>query len=220
MARERQVGADLLQRPRIEGLSALLLDATNRDGRGASAVTISGEGEFYGEATRSITYSCAHRAQAYATEGGIGLDRVGGSGKGRCSRRIQCNPAPGSRSRALGGTMIPTGVEIYVSLEPVDMRQSFDRLSGLAQERIGYDARSGALFLFFGRRRDALKVLFFDGSGMCIFYKRLDRGRFQLPSAAAGAAHVELDDASLEALLDGIDVEVSPEPASSRPKVH
>jgi transposase len=116
--------------------------------------------------------------------------------------------------------MIPTGVEIYVSLEPVDMRQSFDRLSGLAQERIGYDARSGALFLFFGRRRDALKVLFFDGSGMCIFYKRLDRGRFQLPSAAAGAAHVELDDASLEALLDGIDVEVSPEPASSRPKVH
>jgi transposase len=60
--------------------------------------------------------------------------------------------------------MIPAGVEIYVALEPVDMRLSFDRLAGLAKEQVGYDARSGALFLFFGKRRDALKVLFFDGS--------------------------------------------------------
>ena len=49
--------------------------------------------------------------------------------------------------------MIPSGVEIYVALEPVDMRLSFDRLAGLAKERVGYDARSGALFLFFGKRR-------------------------------------------------------------------
>jgi transposase len=62
--------------------------------------------------------------------------------------------------------MIPSGVENYVALEPVDMRLSFDRLAGLAKEQTGYDARSGALFIFFGRRRDALKVLFFDGSGM------------------------------------------------------
>jgi len=45
--------------------------------------------------------------------------------------------------------VIPSGVEIYVALEPVDMRLSFDRLSGLAKEHIGYDARSGALFIFF-----------------------------------------------------------------------
>ena len=49
--------------------------------------------------------------------------------------------------------MIPAGVEIYVALEPVDMRLSFDRLAGLAKEQVGYDARSGALFLFFGKRR-------------------------------------------------------------------
>ena len=61
--------------------------------------------------------------------------------------------------------MIPSGVEIYVALEPVDMRLSFDRLSGLAKEQIGYDARSGALFIFVGKRRDALNILFFDGSG-------------------------------------------------------
>lgn len=116
--------------------------------------------------------------------------------------------------------MIPAGVEIYLALEPIDMRLSFDRLSGLAKERVGYDARSGALFVFFGRRKDSLKVLFFDGSGMCIFYKRLDRGTFQIPEAPhANARHVEVDDATLEALLDGIDVEQASE-VSSRTKTH
>ena len=74
--------------------------------------------------------------------------------------------------------MIPTGVQVFVALEPIDMRWSFDRLAGAALERIGYDARSGALFIYFGKRRDAVKVLFFDGSGMCVFYKRLDSGVF------------------------------------------
>lgn len=116
--------------------------------------------------------------------------------------------------------MIPAGVEIYLALEPIDMRLSFDRLSGLAKERVGYDPRSGALFVFFGRRKDALKVLFFDGSGMCIFYKRLDRGTYQIPSShRADARHVEVDDATLEALLDGIDVDEK-SPAKRRPKIH
>ncbi len=115
--------------------------------------------------------------------------------------------------------MIPSGVQIYVALEPIDMRLSFDRLSGLAKEQVGYEARSSALFVFFGRRRDALKVLFFDGTGMCIFYKRLDRGTFRLPTASsASSRHVEVDDATLEALLDGIDVE---EKARARsPRTH
>jgi transposase len=112
--------------------------------------------------------------------------------------------------------MIPSGVEVYVALEPIDMRLSFDRLAGLAKERVGYDARSGALFIFFGKRRDALKVLFFDGTGMAIFYKRLDRRTFQMPRASSeGARHVEIDDAALEALLDGIALE---EPSSPPPR--
>jgi len=111
--------------------------------------------------------------------------------------------------------VIPAGVEIFVALEPIDLRYSFDRLSGIAQEQIGYDAGSGALFVFYSRRRDALKILFFDGSGMCQFYKRLDRGTFRLPEPGAeGARHVEIDDATLEGLLDGVDVEAPP----SRPK--
>jgi len=116
--------------------------------------------------------------------------------------------------------MIPSGVEIYVALEPIDMRFSFDRLSGLAKEQVGYDARCGALFIFFGRRRDALKILYFDGSGMAIFYKRLDRNCFKIPeSPRADARYVEVDDATLEALLDGVDIEHAVD-ARSRPKTH
>jgi transposase len=68
--------------------------------------------------------------------------------------------------------MIPAGVQVFVALDTVDLRCSFERLSGIAKEQIGYDARGGALFVFYGRRRDALKILFFDGSGMCIFYNQ------------------------------------------------
>jgi transposase len=106
--------------------------------------------------------------------------------------------------------VIPQGVQIFIAMAAVDMRFSFDRLSGLAKEQIGYDARGGALFVFFGRRGDALKILYFDGSGMCQFYKRLDKGRFCLPEAAPGARHIEIDDAMLDALLDGIAVEAAP----------
>jgi transposase len=117
--------------------------------------------------------------------------------------------------------MIPHGVQVFVALEPVDLRCSFDRLSGIAKEQIGYEARSGALFVFYGRRRDALKILFFDGSGMCIFYKRLDRSSFKMPEAVGEAArYVEIDDATLEALLDGIQVDGSRAPRARRPRLH
>ncbi len=117
--------------------------------------------------------------------------------------------------------MIPAGVEVYIALEPIDLRYSFDRLAGLAKEQVGYDARSGALFVFFSRRRNALKVLFFDGTGMCIFYKRLDRGTFQLPEpSGAGSHHVEVDDAALEALLDGISVDDAASPKAPKPTTH
>jgi len=103
--------------------------------------------------------------------------------------------------------VIPHGVEIFVGLDPIDLRWSFDRLAGIVTERIGREARCGALFVFFGKRRDALKVLFFDGSGMCLFYKRLDRNTFRVPEAAAGTTSITIDERALDDLLDGIDVE-------------
>jgi transposase len=104
--------------------------------------------------------------------------------------------------------LIPSGVQVFLATEPIDLRWSFDRLSGIALERVGYDARGGAVFVFFGKRRDATKILFFDGTGMCLFYKRLDKGVFRVPEGLRpDARHVELSDAELDALLDGIDID-------------
>ena len=120
--------------------------------------------------------------------------------------------------------MIPHGVEIFVCLEPIDLRWSFDRLSNLASARVGREARCGALFVFFGRRQDALKILFFDGTGMCQFYKRLDRHRFKVPVAPdTRVESIALEEHELDALLDGVDVSSSA-PAQrqhrDKPRVH
>ncbi|WP_437776206.1 IS66 family insertion sequence element accessory protein TnpB [Sorangium sp. So ce1097] len=94
--------------------------------------------------------------------------------------------------------MIPAGVQVFVALEPVDMRYGFERLSGLIRERVGYEARCGALFAFIGKRRTSIKILFFDGSGLCLFSNHLSshytsfafrRGRWlRLRDARAAAA--------------------------------
>lgn len=116
--------------------------------------------------------------------------------------------------------MIPHGVEIFAAREPVDMRWSFDRLAGLVESRIGRAPRSRALFLFFGKRRDSLKVLFYDGTGLCIFYKRLDRGLFKLPEVHhPDATSVELDELALDALLDGLALDTSTK-AVERRRIH
>ena len=105
--------------------------------------------------------------------------------------------------------MIPAGVEIFFGVAPIDLRWGFDRLAGLVESQLGRGARTGALFVFFGRRRTAIKVLFFDGSGLCLFYKRLDAGVFRLPVAEPGQSCVELPSHALDELLDGITVEES-----------
>jgi transposase len=113
--------------------------------------------------------------------------------------------------------MIPAGVAVYVAVEPVDMRFGFERLSALVRERVGYEARSGALFVFFAKRRHALKAIFADATGLCMFYKRLDRGTFVIPEPdGPDARYIEIDEAALDALLDGITID---EGRKSRRKV-
>jgi transposase len=103
--------------------------------------------------------------------------------------------------------MIPHGVEVYVGLDPIDLRWGFHRLTGLVTEGLARDPRSGALFVFFGKRREALKVLFYDRTGVCLFYKRLDKGTFRIPAAAEeGATTVRIAERELDDLLDGIDL--------------
>jgi transposase len=105
------------------------------------------------------------------------------------------------------------------------MRFGFERLSGMARERMGYEPRSGAVCVFVGRRRQLVKILFADATGICVFAKRLESGAFSLPAApTADASHVEIDESTLDALLDGLALAPSPEPStprrSRRPRVH
>lgn len=105
--------------------------------------------------------------------------------------------------------MIPHGVEIYLGIEPIDLRWGFDRLCGVVTERIGRRPRSGAVFAFFGKRRQAMKVLYFDGTGLCLFYKRLDAGTFKLPLSHDGESRtVVLSERQLEDLFAGLDLEL------------
>ena len=122
-----------------------------------------------------------------------------------------------------GWAMIPSGVEIFVGLTPIDLRWGIDRLAGVAEEQTGRVARSRALFLFFGKRKTALKIVFADGSGMCLFYKRLDRHVFRIPTPPTpDATTIELNERELDDLLDAIDVEAAvARPRSPRkPRVH
>lgn len=115
--------------------------------------------------------------------------------------------------------MIPAGVEIFLALTPIDLRWGFDRLAGLVESQLGRRPRSRALFVFFGKRRTALKVLHYDGSGLCLYYKRLDRGSFRIPEALEeDATSRTLDDRELADLLYGLDVE--PPKTRMRRKIH
>jgi len=115
--------------------------------------------------------------------------------------------------------VIPAGVEIFVSLVPIDLRWGFDRLAGMVDEHLGHCARSGALFVFFGKRKTALKILFFDGTGLCQFYKRLDRATFRVPTTPVPeATYIELSEHELDALLDAIDLK--PPRRSRRARLH
>ncbi len=99
-----------------------------------------------------------------------------------------------------------SGLRIFVCTAPIKMNFSFDSLMGLAQAVFDQDPLAGHLFLFFNRKRDRMKILFWDVDGFCIWYKRLELGVFQMPAATEGAQGVELDGRQLHHLLSGLDL--------------
>lgn len=88
---------------------------------------------------------------------------------------------------------------IFVYREPCDMRRSFDRLAGMVEHELGHDPVAGDCFLFSNRRGHMVKLLYWDGDGFVIWFKRLERGRFHLRDLD------ELDRATLRLILDGIE---------------
>jgi transposase len=103
---------------------------------------------------------------------------------------------------------LPTTVRVFVAVEPIDMRGSFDALAG-AVRRLGLDPVDGHLYLFLNRRRRIAKALWFDGSGWCVLAKRLEADSFQLPKLENADSKVQIDGAVFASLLAGIDFTAS-----------
>lgn len=97
----------------------------------------------------------------------------------------------------------PAGARVWIACGATDMRKGFDGLAAIVQLQLAEDPFSGQLFVFRGRRGDRVKLLWWDGDGLCLFCKRLERGRFVWPQAHSGVVH--LSRAQLSMLLEGID---------------
>jgi transposase len=112
--------------------------------------------------------------------------------------------------------MIPAEVRIFVCVEPVDMRQGFDRLAQAVKARLGADPENGSLFIFANRSATRLKVLWFEQNGYCLLYKRLHRALFELPSPSGGGPSVQIDAPRLAELLRGVPRERAPKSVRTR----
>jgi transposase len=102
---------------------------------------------------------------------------------------------------------LPHPVRVFLHTPATDLRKGFDALSGLVTTAFSQDVTSGHLFLFVNRRRDRIKILYWDrGDGLAIWYKRLETGSFQLPVATGDAVSVEMSSTQLALILSGIDL--------------
>jgi transposase len=102
---------------------------------------------------------------------------------------------------------LPHPVRVFLHAPATDLRKGFDALSSLVTTAFSQDLMSGHLFLFVNRRRDRLKILYWDrGDGLAIWYKRLEIGSFQLPVAPRDAAAIEMTPTQLALILSGIDL--------------
>lgn len=101
---------------------------------------------------------------------------------------------------------LPSSVRVFLALDPVSMHLSFDRLAGLVRG-LGLEPTTGHLFVFINRPKTHMKVLFFDRSGFCLLYKRLEKGTFQLPAVGPdGSPRRELTPNELGLILEGVDL--------------
>jgi transposase len=103
--------------------------------------------------------------------------------------------------------MLPPTVRVYIAVEPIDLRKGFDGLACVVRQVLEEDPLSGQLFVFFNRRADITKILFWTRSGFTIVHKRLEKGRFSLPQLPpTGARRIEMEATELALLLEGLDL--------------
>lgn len=101
---------------------------------------------------------------------------------------------------------LPLPVKIFWCVAPADMRRSFDGLARMVEEELQEDPLSGQLLVFCARRRDRVKLLYFERGGLAIWYKRLEEGTFAAPRAAADGKSVQWTAAELAMRLDGVEL--------------
>jgi transposase len=103
--------------------------------------------------------------------------------------------------------MLSSRMTIYAATAPIDLRRSFDGLAAAAREQLGHDPKSGALFLFVNKVGDRLKALWWDRTGYCLLCKRLERGRFRIPTLLRpGDTSIALDAQEFARILEGLDL--------------
>jgi len=100
--------------------------------------------------------------------------------------------------------MLPARVRILVCTEPQDLRRSFDGLALVARQLLREDPQSGALFAFMNKRKNRLKILWWDQNGYCLLYKRMHQSILELPKGDGSEASVRVDARGLAELLAGI----------------
>jgi transposase len=101
---------------------------------------------------------------------------------------------------------LPSAVQVFVCLEPTDLRRSFDSLAMLTETIIRQNPLSGHLYVFLNRSRDRLKVLFWDRTGYCLYYKRLEAGTFVIPSQYDTGLSATMSLPELTLIMEGIDL--------------
>jgi transposase len=102
---------------------------------------------------------------------------------------------------------LPATVRVFVATQPVDGRKGIDGLAALVRSGLGHDPLSGALFVFFSRRMDRARILYFAPHGYWLLSHRLERGRFRLPWAATDGVHTrDVEASELQLILEGIDL--------------
>ena len=101
---------------------------------------------------------------------------------------------------------LPASVRVYLCLTPCDMRKSFDSLNALVREHLELDAFAGHLFVFTSRRKDRVKILYWDRDGFAVWIKRLEEGTYAVPFGDGAEHRREITAQELGALLSGIDL--------------
>lgn len=108
-------------------------------------------------------------------------------------------------------------VKVHMAVAAADMRWGFDRLSCVCKDSLGLDPYGGHLFLFLNRSRDRARIIYFDGSGSCVFSKRLETGTFKVPVYKDGETTIKIAAADLALLLEGVNIAAVRRPATWQP---